>query len=110
MNEVQANPQVPSKWSVGWRDLLTAGRLVWRLLWDTRVAWWAKLVPVAACLYVLLPFDLLPDTLPGIGQLDDAALLWAAYRLFVWLCPRNVVAEHRAVLGEAATWTSARTV
>lgn len=110
MNEAQANPPVPSKWAIGWRDLLTAGRLVWRLLWDARVAWWAKLVPVVACLYVLLPFDFLPDTLPGIGQLDDAALLWVAYRLFVWLCPRHVVAEHRAALGEAATWASARTV
>lgn len=108
MTFAQTNSQVPSKWVTGWRELLIAGRLVLSLLRDRRVAWWAKLVPVAAFLYLLLPFDLLPDTFPGIGQLDDGVVLWAAYRLFLWLCPREVVSEYRSTLDEGTARRSAR--
>jgi uncharacterized membrane protein YkvA (DUF1232 family) len=33
--------------------------------------------------YLAIPFDLVPDFLPGIGQLDDAVLLGLALRLVV---------------------------
>ena len=33
--------------------------------------------------YLALPIDLVPDFLPGIGQLDDAVLLGLALRLLV---------------------------
>jgi uncharacterized membrane protein YkvA (DUF1232 family) len=33
--------------------------------------------------YLAFPFDLVPDFLPGIGQLDDAVLLGLALRLLV---------------------------
>ena len=37
---------------------------------------WATLAAVVfTLLYVLNPFDLVPDFLPGIGQMDDAAVL-----------------------------------
>lgn len=84
-------------------EAVTALRLTWRLLRDRRVPLWAKLVPLGALLYVLLPYDILPDVLPGLGQVDDAILLWAAYRFFVWLCPSEVVDEHRAALARRLT-------
>lgn len=31
---------------------------------------------VATILYIINPFDLIPDVLPGVGQLDDAALVY----------------------------------
>ena len=38
---------------------------------------------IAALAYLLLPFDLLPDAIPVVGVIDDAAILWAVLRLLV---------------------------
>jgi uncharacterized membrane protein YkvA (DUF1232 family) len=70
--------------------------LTWRLLNDPRVPLLSKAIPVGALLYVLSPFDLLPDFLIGIGQLDDLGVLLAAMRLFEASAPEAVVSEHRA--------------
>jgi uncharacterized membrane protein YkvA (DUF1232 family) len=39
------------------------------------VPYWVIGAAVFALLYVLSPFDLVPDTIPGLGQLDDAAVV-----------------------------------
>lgn len=39
------------------------------------IPWWAVAAVVFALLYVLNPFDLIPDILPVIGLTDDAAVL-----------------------------------
>ncbi|MCW5892722.1 MAG: DUF1232 domain-containing protein [bacterium] len=78
-------------------------RLCWRLLGERRVTPWSKMVLLAALLYLILPFDLVPDILVGPGQLDDLGLLVAAGWWFVHQCPPDVVAEHlRAIDGDAA--------
>ena len=38
---------------------------------------------VAALAYLIFPMDLIPDAIPIVGILDDAALLFALFRLFV---------------------------
>ena len=38
---------------------------------------------IAALAYLIFPLDLIPDTLPVVGILDDGALLFALFRLFV---------------------------
>lgn len=71
-------------------------QLVWRLLKDSRVSTWAKLaIPGLAALYLLWPVDLLPDVLPVLGQMDDLALLALAVKLFIDLCPPDLVRQHR---------------
>lgn len=57
-----------------------AGRLLWRVARDDRVPWQAKLVAGGAVAYVASPIDLLPDFIPGMGQLDDLYLLVRALR------------------------------
>ena len=73
-------------------------RLYWRLLGDRRVPLWPKAVLVGTLAYVAVPFDLLPDFMPVVGQLDDLTLLILVGRAFLWWCPAEVVSEHLRAL------------
>ncbi len=46
-----------------------------------RVRWYTLAVAVAAALYFISPTDLIPDAIPGIGQLDDVLAVAIALRL-----------------------------
>ena len=85
------------------QSLVSQGRLVWRLLNDKRIPGWLKLVPFAGLIYLLSPIDLIPDLmLPGLGQLDDVAVILLTLKLFVELCPPGIVRDHlMAVTGSA---------
>lgn len=75
--------------------LIKQGRLAWRLLKDGRVPGWVKMIPFASLLYFLMPIDLIPElALPGLGELDDLAVLLLALKMFIDLCPAGVVREH----------------
>jgi uncharacterized membrane protein YkvA (DUF1232 family) len=69
-------------------------KLFSRLVKDPRINLAPKLVVLGALAYVVLPTDLVPDFVPGLGQADDVAVLLAGLRLFLRLCPPEVVQEH----------------
>lgn len=80
-------------------ELLHRVQLVWRLLVDRRVPLPTKLIiPGVVGVYVLSPIDLMPDVLLLLGQIDDLAVLLAGIALFIELCPKEIVEEHRAAL------------
>ena len=60
----------------------------------------AKAVLFAALAYFVLPFDIVPDFILGLGFTDDIAVLWAAFRTV----RDNIRPEHyakaRTALGE----------
>ena len=77
------------------QSIMYQGRLVWRLLNDKRISSWLKLVPFVGLVYLLSPIDLIPDLLlPGLGQLDDLAVILLSLKLFVELCPPGIVRDH----------------
>ncbi|MBN2212972.1 MAG: DUF1232 domain-containing protein [Bacteroidales bacterium] len=39
------------------------------------ISWQSLVMIVASIIYFVMPFDLIPDFLPGFGLLDDAAIL-----------------------------------
>ena len=85
----------------GWRgffQLLTHlpsfAKLFSRLIKDPRVSASSKLIVAGIFTYVILPADLLPDFLLGVGQLDDLAVILGGLKLFLRLCPPEVVQEH----------------
>lgn len=77
-------------------SLASQARLAWRLVREPQVPLLVKSVIPAAGVYLLSPIDLLPDFLPGLGQIDDVALIIAAVTVFLRLCPPAAVAFHRA--------------
>ncbi len=55
--------------------------LVSRLARDPGISKWRRALLFVVLGYLALPIDLVPDFLPGIGQLDDAVVLALALRL-----------------------------
>lgn len=74
------------------RNILNQLKLIARLMGDRRVSFFAKLIPVGALIYLVSPIDAV--SLPIIGVVDDAALLWLGSYIFTELCPPAVVDEH----------------
>ena len=52
------------------------------------------MIPAAALAYLILPVDLVPDFLLGLGQLDDLAVLFLGIRVFMLLVPKEVMQSH----------------
>lgn len=81
------------------RNVVNQLKLIFRLLGDKRVSFLAKLVPLGAFAYLLMPADIAPNVvLPVIGMVDDAAILWLGTYIFTELCPPEVVDEHMKAL------------
>jgi uncharacterized membrane protein YkvA (DUF1232 family) len=67
--------------------------LLRRLRGDPRVPRRAKLAIAIAAVYVVLPFDVIPDFLPVIGVLDDVVIVALALRYAGRRVPRAVITE-----------------
>jgi hypothetical protein len=75
------------------QDFANRFRLIGRLMLDSRVNPFLKILPVGTLVYVLSPVDIL-----SLNPVDDAFVIWVGTTLFVELCPPNVVQEHMAQL------------
>ena len=75
------------------RNFLNRTKLIWRLMGDSRVSPWVKLIPIGALVYWISPVDLIMG-IPGLDAVDDITVLWLGSTLFVELCPPEVVKEH----------------
>ncbi|MGZ4352569.1 MAG: YkvA family protein [Gaiellaceae bacterium] len=64
-----------------------------RLLADPRVPRRAKAALWLVVPYLAMPFDLIPDFIPVLGQLDDALVVAAAVGYVVRAAGRDVVEE-----------------
>ncbi len=69
------------------------------VLADPRTPKMAKMLLGLALGYLLLPFDLIPDFIPVIGQLDDLFVIPVLVLLALKLVPRQVVTEKRLEVG-----------
>lgn len=61
---------------------------------DPRVPRRVKVEVGAAAVYLLSPFDVIPDFVPGLGQLDDVAVIGWAIRRLLLAAGENVLREH----------------
>lgn len=71
------------------------GRLYWRLLHDKRVPVYLKLLFFMSIFYIVSPLDFIPESVfLFFGIVDDIGLLIVILKLFLRLCPQDVVQEH----------------
>lgn len=76
---------------------------VYRLvLRHPRTPWTARVLLALAVGYILLPFDLIPDFIPGLGHLDDAVIVPALLLLALRFVPPDVIAECRRRAGDGS--------
>ncbi len=69
-------------------------RLLFKLMTDRRVPLRLKVIIPAAIVYLLSPFDLVPDIIPVSGWIDDILVIVVSLTLFLTMAPRDVVLEH----------------
>jgi hypothetical protein len=74
-------------------------RLFYRLWTDERVPTLAKLVPWMWLALMLTPPALELDMIPLVGELDWLLILYLSAKVFIWLCPPDVVREHVIQIG-----------
>lgn len=65
-----------------------------RLVGDSRVPRSRKIMLVALLVYLAMPFDLVPDFLPVVGQLDDAIIVALVLRSVRRASGPTLVEEH----------------
>lgn len=70
------------------------GRMILRLMLDRRVPVWSKLIIPLGIIYMISPFDIIPDFLIGLGWLDDIFAIVATITLFLLSIPSDILREH----------------
>jgi uncharacterized membrane protein YkvA (DUF1232 family) len=80
------------------RDLVFAipdiAKLLWKIVRDRRVSLFVRGGLVATAAYLALPFDVLPDWVPLLGQLDDFVVLTFGVRTLLRQVPDPILQEH----------------
>ena len=72
-------------------DLPARGKLRFgrALLADRDAPLLARLAIVLVVAYLALPFDLIPDFIPVLGQADDVAVVVVVVAILLWLLPQD---------------------
>ena len=68
--------------------------LCFRLLTDARVPTAERALVAGAIVYAIIPFDLIPDMLPFVGQVDDAYLIALTLLRLMERTDPKIVREH----------------
>jgi len=75
------------------KEMVMRLKLILRLMGDSRVNFFVKLLPVVSLAYMIWPLDLI-SAIPFVSALDDVAVAGLGVYLFMELCPPEVVQEH----------------
>ena len=105
---MSTNPNPASQKVNVFASLINRLRLVVRLLRDSRVPLYLKIVPFLSLIYIVFPIDLVPDLVPVLGQVDDLGIFVLAIEAFIMLSPQDVVQEHLADIEAGGTSTGKR--
>ena len=84
-------------------DLL---RLLPRLAADRSLPRRARAGLALLLVYLAFPFDLVPDFIPVLGQLDDLGVIVVALGAFLKLCPAGAVDFHQAAIAHGRRYSA----
>jgi uncharacterized membrane protein YkvA (DUF1232 family) len=90
------------------RDAQNVARLATGLAKDPRVPKRNKLIFAGIAAYVVMPVDLIPDWLPGIGRLDDIIMVCVGIDSMLNHTPKAVLDEYWE--GDQAVLDSIRSI
>ena len=65
-----------------------------RLMLDKRVPLKLKILPVIAVVYLLLPWDFIPDLMPLIGWIDDIVVVILSVGIFFVFGPLSILTRN----------------
>ncbi len=91
------------KLRVLWRFLKREAATVWLLMRNPQAPLAAKIIAVAAMLYLVSPIDFLTDVIPVLGWVDDAIIVSALLALAYRLLPADM---YESLKRQAATRTA----
>ena len=66
--------------AIGSIDFAREAVAAWYCATDPATPTRIKAILIGALAYFILPTDVIPDIIPGLGFTDDAAVFWAAWR------------------------------
>lgn len=80
------------------KDLVFAlpdiAKLLWRVVRDDRTPRLVRGGLLAMAAYLAIPFDVVPDWIPVLGQLDDVVVLTVGVRTLLRRVPEPILREH----------------
>jgi len=68
---------------------------------DHRTPLMPKILLALAIGYILLPFDIIPDFIPVLGQLDDIIIVSLLIYIALKLIPKELIEEYKLQLGNS---------
>jgi len=77
------------------RHLILDGYLLFLILINPRTPWYSRLLMLLPAAYILIPMDLVADTIPLLGLLDDLVVFRYGYPLLLKIVPKAVLEECR---------------
>jgi uncharacterized membrane protein YkvA (DUF1232 family) len=83
------------------RRLPAYTRFLWELARDARLPMAHRVLLVGGVAYLVSPIDVLPDMIPGVGEVDDAVVALALFETIVSGLPESVVEEKLNAAGLA---------
>ena len=77
------------------QHLVLDGYLLFLVLINPRTPWYSRLLMLLPAAYILIPMDLVADTIPLLGLLDDLVVFRYGYPLLLKIVPKAVLEECR---------------
>jgi uncharacterized membrane protein YkvA (DUF1232 family) len=88
-------PTRTSGWATTRDRVAIEARALWSLVKDPSVPLRARAASIAVLSYLVTPLDIIPNRIPIVGHLDEAATIPLAVALLLWLSPAKLVHRHR---------------